>query len=139
MIGGEDIIIQGKPRPDDLLTIVQFMAYAWPEAIVEDAHSGSSVPVRSFLGPLRPGGPSHLPGEFFVYKDEESLRSWEESGATEENGDDMIHFLIGSETITCVVGRLGSGSAELVNQLTSMIERKRRGLAQLPEWWGKVA
>lgn len=141
MIGGEDIVIHGAPRPDDWGTIVRFMSYAWPEAIVEDANSGDVVPIGgSLAAPLGiEEATARRRGEFFVYKNGQSLRSWEESGATEENGDDMIHFLMGPQTITCVVGHLDSPSAALVDQLCAMVERKRRGLAQLPAWWGNVA
>src|SRR5262245_61629811 len=120
MIGGEDIILPGKPRPDDWDSIVRYLSRAWPDAILEDAAGTEPMPIRA----LWSRAPS--PREFFVYRNGQSFHSWQAQGATDDNGEDMIHVVIGNHEITCVIDRRDSWSGRLVLQLMKAIEQKRR-------------
>ena len=130
MIGGEDLILPGKPRPDDGDFMLRYLSYAWPDAIVEDAASPNCMPIRCLLPMLR----APAPREFFVYRNEASFGSWQQTGATNDNGDEMIHVLIGSDEITCVVDRQDSWSGRLVLQLFKMLKHKRRQIVEPRTW-----
>lgn len=68
----------------------------WSEAEIEDAVTAE------LLSPL-PGGIDQLPDEVLVYKSAIARQQWKENGATPENANSMIHFLLDSSTITVVV------------------------------------
>jgi hypothetical protein len=117
MIGGTDVILEVKPGVSPADVIFRVVRRYWPQCLYQNAGDESAaqpVPPGTTLPTLEP--------EFFLYRDEEAARSWDEFGATPENGNSMLYVLLpeptveapGSPTVTVVCG-------ELVGEMRAMM------------------
>lgn len=103
MIGGTDIVIpvfDARSRCEDILRLVRA---EWPSAIVEDAETG-----------LPPAATTH---EMLVYRDEHAFVSIEADGVTDENGGALLHVLLGTNSVTCVVHGYDSVAMPIVRRI----------------------
>lgn len=117
MIRGSDIVIPRSVKADDKEIILQVIRDTWPDALIEHGILDEAPLAAMQLEP------SKLPSEALVYRDEAALIAWSDEGWTDQYADSMIHILIGTTTITCVVD-LGENSetrtiAERIKQLVS--------------------
>ena len=89
MIGGTDVIMKRKPGVPAADAILRVVRRHWPDCLYQNTDEEGTarrLPVE--------GAPPDLAWEFFLHRDEESVRSWDEFGATPENGNTMLHVLI---------------------------------------------
>jgi hypothetical protein len=91
MIGGTDRILAMPARLCNPTQVLLACLKHWPNGYYQHADEGPAVPIREALTSRT----APLGDEFFVYKDRASADSWERDGATPENQNTMIHFLIG--------------------------------------------
>jgi hypothetical protein len=90
MIGGTDVILDVKPGVSAADVILRCVRRHWPACVYQDADD-ESQPFEP-LGGIWP--PTLKGSEFFIYRDEQAARSWDEFGATEENANLMLHVLL---------------------------------------------
>lgn len=99
----------------------------WPDCLYQQADEEGFRPVQDVILT-----PHVIDPEFFVYKDRQSYQSWEDEGATPENSDTMLHFIIRNHSkddhrpasLTIVSDRRSDEIAqieELINQGPSRI------------------
>lgn len=105
MIGGFDIVLSGEPSPHDLGLIVGALRSKWPNLVVQ-----------------RDGAPF---GNIFVYRDTSAVTSWRDDGATEDNGDSMLHVLRGHDSITFVVAAGESETRDLAELAIAVLRASR--------------
>lgn len=92
MIGGRDIVVDGRTTPNDGTVVIETFRRMWPALVVQDANQPSPTETPAFDA-----------REFFVYRDQEAFASWREHGATSENADRLIHVIIENDRVTFVV------------------------------------
>ncbi|MBI1914461.1 MAG: hypothetical protein HYS12_06940 [Planctomycetes bacterium] len=121
MIGGTDLICPVRsdiPISDVIFRVVR---RHWPRYVFQNADE--SGPFTPHAGPWlpRPSG-----REFFVYRDEESARSWEEHGAIPEILGTMLYVILPAErsllvpvatSVTLVCGELTGETGEVVQEI----------------------
>ena len=93
-IGGWDISIEIPPHVSAAEVILRLMRRRWPGSYFQDADRDDFYPIGSEHVAIRGG----LSREFFVFVDLASLESWHRDGATAENANAMLHFLVGEPT-----------------------------------------
>ena len=133
MIGGTDLIcpVRGDiPIPDVIFRVVRRY---WPGYVFQNADDESG-PFTPHAGPWlpRPSG-----REFFIYRDEQAARSWDEHGATPENRGTMLYVILPSEqsliasptSVTLVCGELTGVMGDLVREIQSMFQDSIEGLS----------
>ena len=120
MIGGADIVLNGRPMPQDADLILRTMRTEWPDARIQMADSSEAVPFRSVRFPIA------VPVELIIYRDATSFEAWHASGATPENQDAMMHLIITADSATIVVDREDSALASLAREILESVSRNRR-------------
>jgi hypothetical protein len=88
--GGQDILIESPPDVLAADVILRWMRLLWPNAYFQDADQDDYHPIDS-PSVLIKGGRSR---EFFVFIDRASAEAWHRDGATPENSNSMLHFLV---------------------------------------------
>ncbi len=108
MIGGTDLVFWVGEDVSVTDVIFRALRRYWPDLVFENADDDSPpVNPRAGQGNPQPSGP-----EFFIYRDEEAARDWEEHGATPDNAGLMVSVILGKRrkpelglrSITLVVG-----------------------------------
>lgn len=123
MIGGTDVIMERKPGVPAADMILRVVRRHWPDCLYQNADDE---------GPARPlpaeGTPPGLAPEFFLHRDEESVRSWDEFGATPDNVNTMLYVLIPGDdggdaaapsSVTVVCGELDGVMSALMAEIES--------------------
>lgn len=110
----------------DIGAVLQYVDDLWPDARVHlgDENSVEHRPLRSdsldLYDPALNGDK-----EFFVYRNEAAVASWDEDGRTDDNDPTMIHVLIGSDSFTFVWVRSDTLGDQLVEHIKDQrIERR---------------
>lgn len=126
MIGGEDILVGGAglDRAASLDSVVRIIFKYWRGAIFQDGTDGKQYALFSQI-------PFGRVQELLIYRDRESLRSWENLGADPSNAGTMVHVVASQEGITLVVDDARS------QMMRTVIEEVRRVLSMGFPW--KVA
>jgi hypothetical protein len=88
--GGQDILIEAPPDVPAADVILRCLRLLWPDAYFQDADQEDYHPVDS-PRVLIQGGRSR---EFFVFINRGAAESWNRDGATPENSNSMVHFLV---------------------------------------------
>lgn len=101
MIGGSDIVIPWDDDPASRLILLEAVRKYWPHSLFvgeysTDGNASSPIPIQNVK-------PRDLPSEFFIYKDIATYKSWCIEGYTELASERMIHFILTSEAVTCIV------------------------------------
>lgn len=100
MIGGCDMVLAGSGPPDEGVFLVSVLHRIWPDLVVQDASADDVV---------TPEDPSIANiTEFFAYRSLADFRSWAADGASDANGDTMIHAILGPKSTTFVTEAAGS-------------------------------
>jgi hypothetical protein len=100
MIGGADIVVAGVGATGEGPFIVSLLGESWRDLVVQDASADHAVaPSDASVAQMR---------EFFVYRSRADFESWMQDGASDENGDTMIHVILGRQSTTMVTARAGS-------------------------------
>lgn len=95
MIGGIDIEISTE-FPDEVADqIYRIIRLDWSNCIVEDSETGDRIEI------FQPENQTIR--EMFVYRDEESKKSWDENGAVKSDANTMIHIIPHDFGVTIVV------------------------------------
>jgi hypothetical protein len=91
MIGGIDISFNVPVNNPTADLIVRRMRQFWPEGVFQDANSAETH------GIFEPWVAIHGTNsrEFFIYRDAEAAKKWNDAGAVPENSNTMLHFLLG--------------------------------------------
>ena len=89
-IGGRDILIAAPPDVSAAEFILRRMRQLWPDGYFQDADEEVYHPVDS-PGVLIQGCRSR---EFFVFINRAAAEAWHRAGATPENTNSMLHFLV---------------------------------------------
>jgi hypothetical protein len=101
MIGGKDTVLPGAGPADEGEFIVGKIRSQWPDLVVQDAAQEDAIAFNDpAVGTMV---------EFFVYRSQADYESWTTDGASETNGDTMIHVILGPSSTTFVTE--GQGSA----------------------------
>ena len=114
MIGGTDVVLAVRPGVSPAEIILRVVHRYWPLCLYQNADD-EGAPL-----PLPAGTTPRLDPEFFLYRDEESARSWDEFGATPENQNSMLYVLLPNarspepQEVTVVCG-------ELVGEMTALM------------------
>ena len=126
-IGGTDVIFAAPRASFNTRRILEVVQGEWPAAVLEDADTEGTLPVRDLLA----GELSRDSCEFFLYRDEASAKSWDEDGLTTANANAMIHVLTrdipGSPEkleVTFVVDRRKGKMAALIRRLCEVLEAR---------------
>jgi len=107
--GGEDIFFKAADPISHRPTVVAIIRGLWGEAaIIEDADGG----------PLWEGTK-----EILAYRNAKAFLSWQSDGANGDNGDDMLHVLLGQDTITCVVD--GPDTTRMANLIRARTTKRK--------------
>jgi hypothetical protein len=89
MIGGTDIICSVSPETPAVDVILRTVRRYWPHSVFQNADD--PTPFVPDNGQWPPHTPSR---EFFIFRDEQAARSWDELGADPENVNTMLHVLL---------------------------------------------
>ena len=119
-IGGIDIVLAARRNAPVAEIVLRRIRLMWPHCVFEDAERPGCHPISSpwvwFSGTQST--------EFFIYRDDEAARAWEEQGATAENQDAMIHVLLGESEragslmdVTLVIGSQSPDISALISDL----------------------
>lgn len=96
MIGGSDIIFHTICGSASLEVAVRAIARQWPNAVFEDAVSGTTwSECRSIQG-------ADLQ-ELLIYRDQAAARRWHDMGADESLAGTLVHLLLSPGQLTVVV------------------------------------
>lgn len=111
MIGGTDIVVTvpGGVDPEWERSMLLGVFALWPESVLEDTETDGAVPLHQIV-------PGELPSEFFIYKSPQWLASWDADGATEENANTMIHFLLNGESVTWVIAESPDDEVRMISE-----------------------
>jgi hypothetical protein len=125
MIGGTDVILpvrSGVPATDVIFRTVR---RHWPNFVYQDADD-ESAPFVAHTGPWLPEPAGR---EFFIYRDEQAARGWDEHGATAENANTMLYVLLGeASNLSSGLGSLTIVCGELTGEIAVLLEAIARGL-----------
>jgi hypothetical protein len=88
--GGQDILIDVPPGVPAGDIIVRLMRLVWPSAYFQDADLDDYHPINSQKIMIHGG----LSREFFIFADSDAAKAWHRDGATPENSNSMLHFLV---------------------------------------------
>jgi hypothetical protein len=91
IVGGEDIVLLAPPDVPVADVILRQLRRHWPDAYFQDADREDYGPIDSPVVLIQ-GGRSR---EFFVFSNRTAAEAWHRDGATAENANSMLHFLIG--------------------------------------------
>lgn len=119
MIGGADIVVEGRTNRAERGLVARVLGAAWPLGVLHDVDAPPSAAL-----PL-PVRPSEIPAEFFVYRDAAALKSWARYGATRTNVDSMIHVIFQDDAITFVIDDESSATGVLISNLRHSIASHR--------------
>src|SRR5262249_6183460 len=92
MIGGTDIICPVRSDIPIADVIFRTVRRYWPRYVFLNAEETGPFTPWAGAGLPRPSG-----REFFIYRDEEAARSWDEQGAVPENANTMLHVILPPE------------------------------------------
>jgi hypothetical protein len=125
MIGGTDIVLcvhEDIPTADVIFRAVR---QHWPAFVFQNADDESApFSPRTELWLPQPSGP-----EFFIYRDEQAARNWDEDGATPENANTMLHVILGKRrqpqsglrSLTLVCGTLTGDMKVLIDDIRAEV------------------
>ena len=124
--GGSDIVIEAPPGTPVADLILGRIRRLWPDGLYQDADDDDAVYIDDPLVAFA-GGRSR---EFFIYRNRIAFESWERDGATPENLDTMLQFLVtpseerpaGVIEVTLVCGE----RTETIRALVDDLERSFR-------------
>ncbi len=122
MIGGTDIVLEGRPVASDFDRAARVLRALWPNAVVE-------VPPKYDV--IEITGPSLYPfrlwDEIFFYRDEATRRSWKKEGlTTKSNADGVIWISVDEDALCFVVDALSSEAGRIAQDIIAAIETSRR-------------
>jgi hypothetical protein len=124
MIGGADMVLSGRTTSREADLILRALRTEWPDGMVQRADEADAKPLRELRFPIVERG------EFIVYRDRENSTAWREKGATPENADAMIHFIVADDCVTVVIDRADSPLARLAKDILSSLANNRASLAR---------
>ncbi|XXY51964.1 hypothetical protein WME91_12555 [Sorangium sp. So ce269] len=119
MIGGFEFEISGCSSRDDKDIMLRFLSAAWPAGVVETSDGRSVMTARQAV---RNGATT---SQFFVYKDIDAKRSWDEYGLNDANCDKMISVIFEPGFILLISDEEYSISGCLVSDLIQAIRYMR--------------
>jgi len=90
MIGGVDIVLSSPPEAWVAETVLAAVRRIWRGAYFQDAESRETHLLSGDWAQLY-GSASR---EFFVYRDRAASEAWARDGASPENANTMLHFLL---------------------------------------------
>lgn len=96
MICGNDTVIRTTSPPEIAEQILNLIRFEWNDMVIENADTGEEI---AFVVP----GFQTLPQEFFVYRNAEMKKSWDDEGACNKNVNTMFHVLLQPQQVTVVV------------------------------------
>jgi hypothetical protein len=124
MIGGTDVILEvsaGAPVADVVFSVVR---RHWPNCVFQDADDES--------GPFAPPDiwtPRLISREFFLYRDSQAARSWDEHGAAPENHNLMLHVFVPDEResmVTLVCGDVTGEMKQIIREIQTVLGARRQ-------------
>lgn len=119
MIGGTDLVLKGRTKSDDADFILRAFRRLWPDAYFQKADVEESSPMSAIRFPVVN---TH---EFFLYRDSDSMESWQKHGATPENEDSMAHVIVSDREATIVVDKGDGALAAMVEEIFDGLRAKR--------------
>lgn len=114
MIGGVDFTEHWQVRPSDVVMVVDAIAAAWPECVVEDGN-------ERWVRPHEQLGRLPESGELFLYEDEHAKRAWDEHGGGDDRDERMVNVLWTPRSITIVAGSSGGVTGRLAGDALEML------------------
>lgn len=121
MIGGTDLVLEGRPDASDFDRAARVLRVLWPNAVVEVPPKYEGIHITNpSLYPFR------LWDEIFFYRDEETRISWKEEGLTESNAGGVIWISVDEDALCFVVDAPSSEAGRIASDIIATIETSRR-------------
>ena len=119
MMGGDDLVLEGAPRGDELDLTVRWLRWQWCHAVV-DVPGQEPLPISSeVLFPLTAAT------EAFIYRDRASFESWQQEGLTDWNADAVIWVALNEDCVSFVMNHRDSVSGRLVRGIIENLRQNR--------------
>jgi hypothetical protein len=134
MIGGTDVVLKARADFPVADLVLRTVRRHWPDFVIQDADDATR--------PFTPRNGVWLPKptgrEFFLYRDETAARNWDEFGATSDNGNSMLHVLVGRcpdaagvlRSVTIVCDRVADDVAAIIEEIRGGLNDSIYGLRQ---------
>ena len=120
MIGGIDIMFEGRVAPDDFDVILRIARAFWSSAFVESGDGTIAVGIGAALRT-----PWAIPCELFLYENRAAYASWTADGLTDQNADQLISVSVEEDCISFVVSGEKTPSHELAAAIIDALRRNR--------------
>jgi len=121
MIGGKDIIYPRRLSSDMLGFVLRTIEEHWPQGWVWiDGEYTNYAKMTIHDAVTNTVG---APSELMIYADETAWVSWDRDGANGENGDKLLHILLGEDSTTFVVHHDAGVTQAIVATITSGLNR----------------
>jgi hypothetical protein len=125
-IGGIDLILRATQEGFEPRLLLDPVFDLWPEAMFQDVEESGTLPLMKVLAE----DSLLTTKEFFVYRDDQSARTWDQQGWTSGGTNNMVHFLIRDDPsrqedlqITMVIDDLNDEMAGLYSSLTTSLQQ----------------
>ena len=134
-IGGRDIVIAAPPDVSPAEVVLGYMRRLWPDGFFQDADQEDVHPINSPRVVIQGG----LSREFFAFRDSGAVAAWQLDGATPENENSMLHFLVADPPlskrlprhVTLVCDELSAAIDQLIADLKMSFRGSRRPASRL--------
>jgi hypothetical protein len=90
VIGGTDVLLLAPPGVPAAEIILATMRLLWPGAIFQDANATQGHEIADRWTSLNASAST----EFFIFRDRGTFEKWQQEGASSENENSMLHFLL---------------------------------------------
>lgn len=114
MIGGHDIVVEGRVAAQAPDVVRRYLRASWPEAVAQPAeestHEVHPLGARSDIW--------RVPAELLVYRTRDDVARWRDGpDETDETGEEtMVHVIFDPDAVTIVVGPGGVGLANDIRE-----------------------
>ena len=132
-IGGVDTVLTIPAQVPAGDVIVRVCQLHWPEGVLEDDYDGSVYSLAEAQGRL----PSRPEQAFFIYRDADTAKNWDNEGATSKNANAMLHFLInkpvqnsGLREVTVVCDQWDTPMQDLLSELATELHAVAKETSQ---------
>lgn len=126
-IGGVDVVLRVEHDISVAEIILHIARRLWHRCVFQDAEQSQVLDIDDPKVWLY--GPASR--EFFVYRDREAANAWSHEGGTPPNQQTMMHFLVGGDELTVVVGDLTGEMVPFIEDLKRAVHPKKRILKYL--------
>lgn len=107
MIGGDDIVLEGRTYCWDIDVVIRTVLAVWPSGVLETDYGHWSLERASTMR-------WDVPHQSFIYENVAAHESWDEFGLTDGNFDQMIHVIALPDSMTFVVSERSDAKTQAI-------------------------